>query len=263
MMNSKILRMSLRHKFLSGWILASLLLVVNEFFSYGDESHKNANVIGTFVWSISIGLCISPLLFFVLSVIEKFIGKAEIHYPGLKSEYFDEVSIPILDRQIEVKSHTDSKKTYLVDLKQQTCTCPDFVEKRSFRTIGTILRMCKHQIQAFESAEDTGLGKLLAATMGEFRREASRNLEWIAMKPKNLDLVVIVFPSKPKWMKIIAPSSHGKRRKKARSQEEPNYTVHFWCTTERRWGYRMIPANRMDCERAADLLAGNVETLAA
>lgn len=104
--------------------------------------------------------------------------------PNIEINKFRYYSDNIPDVEIKIKS-SSMPGNYIVNPKQQTCTCPDFVEYRKQYEFGDVQRFCKHLINAFsrkkispfvpyhlkpliESAKDRGKGTFRGESLRYF-----------------------------------------------------------------------------------------------
>ncbi len=136
------------------------------------------------------------------------------------------------DKDIAVESRTGSQ-SYRVNLYRYTCSCPDFIERRSAHPVGDTGRSCKH-------LRDTVLG-ISAADPEVFGDELTRVIFkssygpydriWFAPGPDD-DVIALGVNEGKSWVNIFA-----------RSGPDTPYTRYGYHLSDKRWAFDSLPAN--------------------
>ena len=144
--------------------------------------------------------------------------------------------IPVIDARFDVPSPREDA-SFVVALKEPTCTCPDWQQRRTFpeHTPG---RCCKHVAHAFLRT-----GKVfepwfqaLVDDCFTYARGTPLSADWLLVQvPEEKAAVITAGPNS--WCNVFAPSSEG-------------YQKFAYNAEERRWSYGDAPSHAGAIEKA-------------
>ena len=135
---------------------------------------------------------------------------------------------------LQVESETDPSLTYTVDLAARTCTCPDFIKRRSHLGTEDIRRLCKHAVSALTN--HSVLDKLPAIHRAILRDEYYPSFDILhAERIGEMD-IAIGFKHDGSWLNIYAPLPS-----RAKKPREPRYYRYGYNADEDRWAYGEKP----------------------
>jgi hypothetical protein len=131
------------------------------------------------------------------------------------------------DRDTAVESRTGGL-LYTVNLHRYTCTCPDFVLRRSQKPRGDLGRTCKHLREAVLALDTDTFGDELTRVIFK-SPHGPYDVIWFAPGPAG-DIVALGLKADKPWMNLFVRSGKG----------EP-YTRYGYHPGERRWAYGSAP----------------------
>jgi predicted RNA-binding Zn-ribbon protein involved in translation (DUF1610 family) len=128
-------------------------------------------------------------------------------------------------------SSSDGTAEYYVDLTSYTCTCPDFVERRSEQPMRSATRACKHicRVLLRETCKSRLNPLLLSMVENSVSFGTGIHPGWLILDD-NDNVVFVSFPARD-WCNIFAPV-----RTKRLIYERYGYNI-----AERRWSYGEAP----------------------
>jgi len=137
---------------------------------------------------------------------------------------------------VPVKSFGRNKKKYDVDLTQQTCTCPDFIDVRSSYGSGDVRKFCKHLVKVIIENDGIGQASLPAQFLlnSAYDRRAGTFLD--DMKISNLNGSDILIGKSPngEWFSVYT-------RNRKRGAKEGAYRRFGYNYFEERWSHGYAP----------------------
>jgi hypothetical protein len=131
------------------------------------------------------------------------------------------------DKNLIVESRTGGGR-YTVNLYTYTCTCPDFLERRSSRPVGDLGRSCKHLRDAVLSLDVDAFGDELTRVIFK-SPHGPYDIIWFAPGPDDGMVAAGLSKDKP-WMSLFVRGGKGKP-----------YTRFGYSLAEDRWSYNSAP----------------------
>jgi hypothetical protein len=143
--------------------------------------------------------------------------------------------LPSIPFSTRIKSHTDRKLVYDVDLSGPTCTCPDFKSFRQRLPNGHLTRCCKHVFDAYSQAEPPmGWPGWLRAYL-DLAWKPHPQQEWTVIHVDHS--LVLISTAMPEWSNVFA------------SDRGP-YDRFGYSVSEDRWAYSIAPPQAHRISRA-------------
>ena len=143
---------------------------------------------------------------------------------------------PFPATNVRVRSHSEERTFYEIDLNEQSCTCPDFRKRRTGYPRGHMGRFCKHLMHELACRDAfSGASEWHRAIADE--GYGGPAMAWIVKLASPRQILVTADPSSD-WINVFA------RAKKAheRSAEASGKIKRFgWNIAERRWSYGTAP----------------------
>jgi hypothetical protein len=152
----------------------------------------------------------------------------------------DPLELPVFDeekdRSIRVKS-SDQSSSYIVNLFDFTCTCPDFLERRCNVPKRNLLRACKHICRTLGSKSRRKLLSRLQDALISNSIVADIGIYPGCIREDDLgNLVFVSEPTNEGWINIIAPVW---KNKISETYDHFGYNIQ-----EKRWSYGLRPGIR-------------------
>ena len=130
-------------------------------------------------------------------------------------------NLPNVSKDIKHQSSTDPTVFYNVNLAMMTCTCPDFLRRRSEFAVGSIRRACKHIREELLSLPDIKNSPIEPVLRSKFS---------YANFIQDLSIPCIIgYSDKKEWINIFALS------------EDENFREFGYSILEERWSYDTSP----------------------
>jgi hypothetical protein len=143
---------------------------------------------------------------------------------------------PFPATKFRVRSHSEDRTFYEIDLNKQSCTCPNFQKTRTGYPHGHMGRFCKHLMEELSSR------KAFAGASEWHRAIADEGyggpaLAWLVDLEPARQILITADPSSD-WINVFARA----KRAHERSAEASGKIKRFgWYIPERRWSYGAAP----------------------
>lgn len=159
---------------------------------------------------------------------------------------------PCLEGPVQIKSLSDKKVTYRVDLDIMRCTCGDFVEVRSVFNSADPRRFCKHIISAiFDHSNIDHLpdySKLILMSAHEQQKGVVPYQRHIVCDIGESQAVFAVPQNNYEWLNIYA------RNRTSANGKPGRYRRFGYSTIDKRWAYGYAPPHASEIRRAVAVL---------
>ena len=154
----------------------------------------------------------------------------ECPHCGQQTELYDnDLFLPELTEQsfsrIKVRS-SDGQTWYYVNLLEYTCSCPDFIGRRSEAPARHVFRICKHISHSLQPVYDK-LSPIIKCIISEGRGVRPGEFRF----DRNNNPVYITKPNEQGWINLFAP-----KRAAAKTYYSFGYNV-----VEKYWAYGQRP----------------------
>jgi len=144
---------------------------------------------------------------------------------SLSSEF--NVHLFFVDRNVEIESYSDPSISYILNLRRMSCTCPDFLKRRSEKPLGSFDRLCKHLrtcIGESDSIDGTPYKPLFDGEHFNSNYLVGEN-------------IIIGYTPEREWVNVFTLDKAG------------DHSGFGYSIDEKRWSYNEIPPNSDDIER--------------
>jgi len=195
-------------------------------------------------------LIISAIIAIIFFGIKRILKNAFNYKPEVKVKFGDEteegldiqynfpeviIELPQLpdefDRPIKIKSFSEPKLFYELNLYKYTCTCPDFEDRRIQFAMNNPQRLCKHLLQAIYERKKIQkfFDPIEHYFLTRYRKKQREKLTTITLV--NNEKLGIVWMNNKEWIDILEQNETGSVQK---------YGYNFF---EKRWSYGTKPIN--------------------
>jgi len=131
----------------------------------------------------------------------------------------------------QIKSFTEKNVIYQVQLRDQSCSCPDFIEFRGRFRIGDLRRFCKHMVAAVVKS---GIIKNLAQPIqiifySAYDQEKGVFFDEYKFTAIDESIAVISKPENDEWFSVItqiepSPNKHGRYKRFGYNLQEDRWS---------------------------------------